>query len=142
MNPGARDTPGDAIDDDCDGTAAPFARLGARLSLSFWFVGRSTKVTRLQATDVPPGTTVVVRCTARGRGCPFNTKRFTTNGNGKLAMTRAVKRRLLPPGIRLEVSLTHTDAIGTWTRFVIRARKAPLRSDRCIPPNQTRPSAC
>ena len=42
----------------------------------------------------------------------------------------------------VDVSITRADAIGKFTRFVIRAGKAPLRSDLCIAPGASSPVRC
>jgi hypothetical protein len=73
FTPGARDVPGNRIDEDCSGADAAFTLIPARLS--FNWLGRSdgtTKADSLSVRDVPAGGRVELRCS--GRGCPFKAR--------------------------------------------------------------------
>jgi hypothetical protein len=85
----------------------------------------------------PRSAQVRVRCS--GRGCPAR------------AVTRTISRRLvrfgrferrLRAGIRLELFVSQPGKVGKYTRFRIRAGKAPARVDRCLPPGSERPIRC
>jgi hypothetical protein len=140
INPGALDAPGNRVDEDCSGSPAPWPRLQPRVFMSYTFSGARTRVTRLEARDVPPGASVVVRCT--GAGCPTRSHRYAAPRNGRLTMTRAFRKRALRAGARIVVSITRPDAVGTWTAITIRAGKGPIRVDRCLAPGASRPSSC
>jgi chitodextrinase len=92
---------------------------------------------RVLSVRAPRGASINVRCS--GRGCPAS----------KLARTSATRlvrlrrfERLLPAGIRLELFIRKAGRIGKYTRFMIRAGKAPARVDRCLMPGTRRPVRC
>lgn len=53
INPNARDIPGNRIDEDCDGVAAPFPRLNPAVTTAWVVDGRDFELTRLAARDIP-----------------------------------------------------------------------------------------
>jgi hypothetical protein len=90
--------------------------------------------------SAPAGARVVVKCFGKGKGCP-----------GKRIQTRVLKRdqtrfrrfeRNLAAGARITVAITMDGFIGRFTRFKIRAGKAPKRTDLCLHPGTRKPSAC
>jgi hypothetical protein len=98
-----------------------FARRGARITLLSVRGPRSAKVD--------------VRC--RGRGCPV----------GKVSLPTADTRvhrfeRFLRAGILLQIRVTRPGRIGSYTSFLIRSRKAPLRTDRCLSATRNSPIEC
>ncbi len=99
-------------------------------------VRRATQIVRLSV-KAARGSKVTVRCF--GRSCPVR------------AMTRRVRRRevrfqrlerSMRPGTRIVVRVTRPGQIGKYTRFRMRARKAPARVDRCLLPGVRRPVRC
>jgi hypothetical protein len=98
-----------------------FARRGARISLLSVRGPRSAKV----------------QVSCKGRGCPVR----------KLSLANADTRvhrfeRFLRAGILLQIRVTRPGRIGAYTSFLIRARRSPLRRDRCLSPKGTRPINC
>jgi hypothetical protein len=98
-----------------------FARHGARITLLSVRGPRSAKVE--------------VRCS--GRGCPVR----------KLSLPNAETRvhrfeRFLRAGMLLQIRVTRPGRIGTYTSFLIRARRSPLRRDRCLSAQGARPIKC
>jgi hypothetical protein len=109
---------------------------------------RGTRIRTISAKG-PEGSTVRIDC--HGRGCPFRTQtRAALNGHSvraearssKLVHFRRLRRRTLRPGAVLEVWITRKDTIGKYTRFRIRRRKAPKRTDQCVMPDTTTPTPC
>jgi hypothetical protein len=98
-----------------------FARRGARITLLSVRGPRSAKVD--------------VRC--RGRGCPVGKVSLPT------AQTRVHRfERFLRAGILLQIRVTRPGRIGSYTSFLIRSRKAPLRTDRCLSATRNKPIEC
>jgi hypothetical protein len=78
---------------------------------------------------------ISVRCV--GTGCPVAT----------LVLPSAPARlhpfeRFLPAGTRLEISVARPGRVGKYASFLIRARRAPIRTDRCLLPGRSRPTRC
>ena len=98
-----------------------FARNGARITLLSVRGPRSAQIS--------------VRCL--GVGCPIST----------LALSSAPARlhpfeRFLPAGTRLQISVAKPGRIGKYASFLIRAHRAPMRTDRCLLPGRSRPTRC
>jgi hypothetical protein len=80
----------------------------------------------------PRAATVRVRC--KGRGCPRRVP--TRRGTRRIP---EVQRRL-GVGAVIEVFVTQPGTYGRYTRFEIRRRRAPLRTDACVVAG--RPATC
>lgn len=85
----------------------------------------------------PRGASVLARC--RGRGCPA--RAVARSSAVSLIRFRRFERRL-PAGVSLELFVRKGARIGKYTRFRIRAGKAPARVDRCLMPGRKRPVRC
>jgi hypothetical protein len=98
-----------------------FARRGARITLL------SVRGPRLAKVDV--------RCS--GHGCPVRKLSLPT------ADTRVHRfERFLRAGILLQIRVTRPGRIGAYTSFLIRSRKGPLRTDRCLSARTGKPIQC
>ena len=95
------------------------------------------------------GASVTVTC--RGRGCPFErvskTSPARAREGGRPPVTRVARiwrleGRFLRRGVILRVFVTAPGAGGKYTRFRIRARRIPLRTDMCLLPGSRRPHRC
>jgi hypothetical protein len=109
---------------------------------------KGTRIRSLTA-EAPQGATVRIEC--RGRGCPFRSQTRAARSRrsahseadtSKRVRIRRLRRRTLRPGAVLEVWITKQDTIGKYTRFRIRKRKAPKRTDLCVMPGSATPAAC
>ena len=96
--------------------------------------GALVKVLSVRA---PRGARTVVRCS--GRGCPAPSMARTSAA--RLVRFHRFERRL-PAGVTLELFVRKRGLIGKYTRFLIRAGKAPTRVDRCLMPGRKRPGRC
>jgi hypothetical protein len=105
---------------------------------------------RLFQVSVREGMKVVIRCAPRRR-CPFGRQSRTAARGGsveflayaaKFLRIRRLEGHILPAGIKLEVFITKPGMIGKYTRFKIRKARPPKRTDRCLPPNSSKPIAC
>lgn len=92
---------------------------------------------KILSVRAPRGARTLVRCS--GRGCPAPSMARTS-------ATRAVRfhrfEQRLRAGVTLELLVRKRGFIGKYTRFQIRAGKAPTRVDRCLLPGRTRPRRC
>lgn len=104
---------------------------------------RGARVGLLSA-RAPGDAHVTVRC--RGRDCPVRSQSRLGSASARRTASRTMRfqtlQRHLRAGTLIEVAITRDDAVGKFTRFVIRAGKPPLRRDLCIRPGATRPSRC
>ena len=91
----------------------------------------------------PAGSTVRVTCS--GRSCPIKTLSTRIKARKKSAVGVARIQRVersLRAGAVLQVYITKKGLIGKYTRFKIRRIALPIRSDRCVMPDSTKPVAC
>jgi PKD repeat protein len=108
--------------------------------------GRTTRsgvVLSLFTVRAPNGSQITLRCS--GRGCPRKTvrKNVETRGGKPTANVRfKMLERSLRAGIRLQVLVTQPGVVGKYTRFKIRRLKVPVRTDRCVMPDSSRPVKC
>jgi hypothetical protein len=85
----------------------------------------------------PSGTAVELRC--RGERCPYVRKRIISAGS--TVRFRGLGGRALF-AVTLEVRATKRGYVGKFTRFRLRQGRFPLRSDACLAPGRSTPSAC
>ena len=92
---------------------------------------------RILSVRAPLGARIRARCS--GEGCPAaSVARTSTTG---LVRLQRFERRLRA-GIRIGIFVRKSGTIGKYTRFLIRAGKAPARIDRCLLPGRSRPVPC
>jgi len=136
--PGAREFPGNGIDDDCAGGDQP-ARITAIVERLFQAGRKTTRVQRLRVRDAPAGARVTVRCL--GKRCRFKRKSTRVRASGATNLRRLVPRRLRPR-TTVEVRIVAPNAIGKVVRYPIRrGRIAPSRT-LCLPPGAKKPTRC
>jgi hypothetical protein len=118
----------------------PVVRIAGRVTR------RGTRIRRLTV-SAPSGSLVKLRC--RGRGCPARESSRTAHRSAErgaiaaaLVRMRPLEGRLLRPGATVEVRVTKGGAIGKFTRFKVRRRKPPTRTDLCLVPGSSAPLHC
>jgi len=130
IHPGARDVPGNKLDEDCAGGDARAAQVGGRLSFDFTaFPNGTTRVDRLVVRELQAGGRAELRCTDR---CAFRKKVGKARG-GKVNLRKLIRGRLRT-GATLEVRLSAPGTIGRVVRFKMRKAKLPKRTSLCLPP--------
>jgi hypothetical protein len=136
--PGARDVPGNGIDEDCSGADQP-GRLSAIVKHSWAWHGRRVQVEALRVREAPPDAQVVVLC--RGKRCPFRVKRTRVSANGT-AQLRKFFRRRLRAGVTIEVRILAPNMIGKVVRLPIKRGRIPDGITLCLPPGAKKPARC
>jgi virginiamycin B lyase len=140
---GARDLPGDKLDQDCDGRDAPFTRFRPRV-LANWDNYRTARFTfsvfnRLAVQSVPAGTRVELTC--RGKGCAFKRHTQTVKRATKqLVLLKRLKRSRLRRGSVVELRLIRADQIGMLVRW--RLAPPPEQFIGCLVPDGRKERKC
>ncbi len=130
IRPGARDVPGNKIDEDCAGGDARASQVGGRLSFDFTaFPNGTTRVDRLVVRELQAGGRAELRCSGR---CAFRKKVGKASG-GKVNLRKLIRGRLRT-GATLEVRLSAPGTISRVVRFKMRKARLPKRTSLCLPP--------
>jgi hypothetical protein len=99
--------------------------------------GSRTTIRRLQV-QAPSGSRVHAYCT--GRSCPYRKRSWAIDRAQTLTITSLQRRYAAGSGI--EIYVTARDRIGKYTRFVVRRRQAPRRTDLCVAGERLRAVPC
>jgi hypothetical protein len=141
--PGAREIPGNGIDDDCSGGDKP-AKILSPVPYDWTGTTTGARLNRLRVTDVPPGASLEVRCKGgRGKGCPFKRRGVALKPDGSASMTKLFKRAFRR-GAVLEVWLTAPNSIGKVVRFEVHSgrNRTPRGRTLCLQPGAAKPGKC
>ena len=111
-------------------TPFPIVRLAGRVTQ----LGTHIQILGVRA---PAGSRAKVVC--RGPRCPSGS--LSKALRGKAVRFRAMER-FLPAGSVVEVLIRRGDQIGKYTRFQIRRKRPPKRTDGCLPPGASKALTC
>jgi hypothetical protein len=102
---------------------------------------RGVRISRL-AVKAPAGARIAVRC-GHAR-CPAKAARRTAPPKSRHGSWVSFRRfeRFFPAGAVLQIRVSKTGKIGAYTRFHVRRRKLPVRSDSCLDLAGSKPIAC
>ena len=99
-----------------------------------------TRITRLSVNDLLAGSSVRTQCKTKRKkqqkkGCPYKSRTAkTTTARAKLNLLKPFRKKKLPVGTRLTITITAPGAIGKRFTYTTRRRKTPKRTRLCIPP--------
>lgn len=102
---------------------------------------------RLLTVQAPVGAKAQVTCV--GRGCTTKSESRVavasskaTVPSGAVSLTFKRFERPLRAGVTLQIRVTKAGEIGKFTSFAIKRDKLPVRTDACLQPTSSKPSAC
>jgi FG-GAP-like repeat/Putative metal-binding motif/FG-GAP repeat len=143
IRPGARDKPGDKIDQDCNGRDARFPLLRRTIeAFSATYPGdRYTIFTSMTVKPVRRGDRL--RLTCKGPGCEMKKTTIKVRKNArKLSLLRRLKGSKLRNGAVVQLRVTRPATIGRVGKWQIRAPKIPKITRTCLRPGAKKTSRC
>jgi len=105
-----------------------------------WLAGvRFTRATQLRANNVLANSRIRITCKTKRKkqqkkACPKARTIKRTSAASRVNLLKPFKKRKLPVGTKVTITITTTGAIGKRFTFPIRKRKVPKLQLRCIPP--------
>jgi hypothetical protein len=97
-----------------------------------------TKLLALAAKNLQPGSKVVVTCKTKKKkqqkkGCPYKKKTFkSANKKAKLDLRKPFKKKKLPVGTKIGITITATGFLGKRVTYTTRAGKLPKSKVQCL----------
>ena len=118
------------------------------MSTHYLVFRKYTKVDKLTVNDFPTGTRVRVQCKTKKKkqqkkGCPYKSRTVaTTFARTKLNVVKPFKKKKMPPGTKITITITAPGFIGKQFTYTMRKHKSPRPPQRlCVPPGG-KPASC
>ncbi|HEY7374846.1 MAG TPA: PKD domain-containing protein [Polyangia bacterium] len=138
IRPNAREIPGNDIDENCDGIAAPFPTVSAGVTTAWSVTGSRLELTALRLTQVRHDK---ITLTCAGKQCPFKRKRLGTAKRSTFNGLKRLKRRQrrFHAGETLEVIVSAKHFNAKVVRYKLRRGRIPSGKSLCLPPGAAKP---
>jgi Bacterial Ig-like domain (group 3) len=104
---------------------------------SFFYHPTYTSVMKFSVSPLAKGTTIIISC--QGNGCAFAQLQLTPRHARSINLLSRFDRRKLKPGTKVTVRVTHTNWVGKYFSFTIRAGAPPVVAQKCIAVGRTVP---
>ena len=142
---GRREIPGNRVDEDCDGRAQPFPRLGIAIEYAFEGFADGVRVKAFRVTSLPARSRIRLICRApsgRAGACPFTrrTARFRKR-RSRVSLLHHFDGRRMPFGTRLELRVSAPRRMGAVRIFRLGPTRVSVKK-RCLPPGRRAPVRC
>jgi hypothetical protein len=142
IKPGARDKPGDGIDQNCNGRDAKLPLLRRAISaVTATYPSGYLEFRTLSVRPVRKGDRI--RLTCKGSGCKFKRKNIRVKKSApRRSLMKHVRGMKLRRRAVVQLRVTRPGTIGRVKVVVARAPKVPKINDRCVRPGKKKLIRC